>query len=230
MPTLSRTSNRRGSGSVFTIPNAANLAAASYSIGSNAALSRRVKDKINKDDVQAYMLDDDVLLIPGSNSALDYLRYNVRLLNVGGKRYSVRNGATGEVLGRVWHQGFLAHAMLIHEKFKTKPPKFIIGHSLGAASAQVLSMIWDVPAIGFAAPRLYAGGMPVNNDRKCLCIWRTDDPVGSLPGAKFRHAGKSVALGKAKRMGLLNHHMDHYKSAITDPNHKSVVPAIWPAG
>ncbi|MGJ8611550.1 MAG: hypothetical protein ACSHWY_10660 [Octadecabacter sp.] len=229
MPTLSRSSSRRGSGSVFTIPNAANLAADSYAIRTNATLARRVKAKIDEADVQAYMLDDDVLLIPGSNSALDYLRYNVRLLNIGGKRYRVKNGATGEVLGRVWHQGFLAHAMLIHEKFKAAPPKFIIGHSLGAASAQVLSMIWDVPAIGFAAPRLYAGGLPVNNAHKCLCLWRTDDPVGSLPGSRFRHAGTSIALGKSRRMGFLNHHMKHYKSAITDPNHKSVVPAVWPA-
>ncbi len=228
MPSVSSTSNLRGGSSVFTIPNAAILAADSYTIRSNATLARRVKGMINEADVEAYMLDDDVLLIPGSNSAWDYLRYNVRLLNVGGKRYSVKNGATGAAFGRVWHQGFLAHAMLIHAKFKKSPPKFIIGHSLGAASAQVLSMIWNVPAIGFAAPRLFAGGIPVSN-AKCLCIWRTDDPVGSLPGAKFRHAGRSVALGKSRRTGFLNHSMRHYKTAITDPNHRSVVPAIWPA-
>lgn len=229
MPSLSGSSSRRGTGIAFTMPQAARLATASYSARSDALTKPHITSYIDQDDVQAYLLSNGVLLIPGSNSAMDYLRYNVRLLNIGGKTYKMKNGATGEVLGRVWHQGFLAHAMVLHKKFASKKPKFIIGHSLGAASAQVLSLIWGVPAIGFAAPRLYAGGRAVNNSQNCLCLWRGDDPVGSLPGARFRHAGRSVRLGRSKSIGLLNHHMRHYTAAVTDPNHRSVVPAVWPA-
>lgn len=212
----------------MTITNAAHWAAASYSAQTHSGVAPHITRHIDDRDVQAYLLTNRLLLIPGSNSALDYLRYNLRLLNIAGQTYKVKNGATGQAFGRVWHQGFLAHAMMIHAKFKDRPPRMIIGHSLGAASAQVLSLIWGVPAICFAAPRLYAGGMPVHNDRKCLCLWRGDDPVGSLPGHRFRHAGRSVQLGKSRSTGLLNHHMRHYLAAISDPDHKSVVPAVWP--
>lgn len=228
MPSLSGTSSRRVSGTPMAVPYAAQLAEVSYQARTNRSIKPHLDRSIDHNDVQAHMLKNRVLLIPGSNSAMDYLRFNVRLLNVGGKRYSVKNGATGTAFGRVWHQGFLAHAMDIYEAFKSKPPKFIVGHSLGAASAQILSLLWDVPAIGFAAPRLYAGGTPVNNDRNCLCLWRGDDPVGSLPGHKFRHAGRSVRLGRSLSMGVLNHSMKHYRAAISDPNHKSVVPSVWP--
>ena len=228
MPSLSGTTRRRGSGQRYGITQAAGLAAASYSAMSHSILRPRIRKALDAADVQAYMLDTGLLLIPGSNSAVDYLRYNVRLLNVGGTQYKVKNGATGQVLGRVWHQGFLAHAMLIHKTFKDTPPTFIIGHSLGAASAQVLSLLWGVPAIGFAAPRIYAGGMAVNNSQKCLCLWRGDDPVGQLPSSRFRHAGLSVRLGKSLSTGLLNHNMRHYTQAISDPNHRSVVPERWP--
>ncbi len=230
MPSLSGTSSRRGSGLAYTVPQAANLAGASYSANTNSQIKPHIVKSLDDRDVQAYLLSSGLMLIPGSNSAWDYLRYNVRLLNVGGKKYKVKNGATGQEHGRIWHQGFLAHAMHIHDTFKSTPPKYIIGHSLGAAAAQVLSLIWGVPAIGFAAPRLYAGGNPVNNNRNCLCLWRGDDPVGSLPSDRFRHAGKSVKLGKSRSFGLLNHHMRHYVAAVTDPNHKSVVPAVWPIG
>lgn len=228
MPSISG-SSRRGNGQIaYGISQAASLADASYSAPRHSDLRPRITKTVNAKDVQAYLLDNGLLLIPGSNSAFDYLRYNLRLLNVGGKKFKVKNGATGQVLGRVWHQGFLAHAMHIYNELKSTPPKFIIGHSLGAASAQVLSLLWNVPSVGFAAPRLYAGGMAVNNSRKSLCIWRTDDPVGSLPGAKFRHAGKSVALGKSRSNSLINHSMRHYRAAIADPNYRSVLPSSWP--
>lgn len=228
----SGSSARRGGGAgslVFSLPNAANWAAASYQGTQNSTIANSLaQPALNAADVQAYLLNNGLLLIPGSNSAMDYLRYNLRLLNVGGKRYKVKSGATGQVLGSVWHQGFLAHAMLIYEHFKATPPKFIIAHSLGAASAQILSMIWNVPAIGFAAPRLYAGGRPYTNTKLSLSLFRHDDPVGSLPGAQFRHTGTAIQLGKSKTTSLLNHSMKHYQAAITDPNHRSVLPATWP--
>ena len=229
MPSVPGTSRRSGSAGSFTIPEAAGLAAASYSVWNSPLTRNKVTKSYNKFHVQAYLLKDDILLIPGSNSAWDYLLYNFRMLNVGGKTYKVKHGETGEAIGRLWHQGFLAHANLVNDVFKSRKPKFIIGHSLGAASAQILSLMWGVPAIAFAAPRLYAGGKSVDNSRKCLCIWRGDDPVGSLPGGRFVHAGKSVRLGRSRTRGLLNHNMRHYIAAINDPNHRRDLPARWPA-
>lgn len=212
----------------ISLPRAADLAQISYDGTRHSHIRSHISRVIDENDVQAYLLKNGLLLIPGSNSALDYLRFNFRLLNIGGKRFKVRNGKTGEALGAVWHQGFLAHAMLIHEKIKDTPPKFIIGHSLGAAAAQILSLLWQVPAIGFAAPRIYAGGSSILNNKKCLCLWRADDPVGNLPSTRFRHAGKSLRLSAARSNNLLNHHMRHYRAALSDPNQKGILPAIWP--
>jgi len=213
----------------MALPQAAMLAESSYAKSvKHAGLKPRIVATLDANDVQAYMLDDQTLLIPGSDTALDYLKFNLRLMSIGGTRYKVKNSATGEKIGRIWHQGFLAHAMFVQKTFEASPPKFIIGHSLGAASAQILSMVWQVPAICFAAPRVYFGGEGIQNSQKCLCLWRTDDPVGRLPNHRFRHAGKSISLGKSRRRGILNHHMRHYNAAIKDPNHSSVIPSVWP--
>lgn len=208
----------------FRLANAANLAEASYGVGAHPPIQSRVVHSIDEADVQAHLLDNGLLLIPGSNSVDDYLRYNLRI-DIGGRRYSLRNPATGQALGGQWHEGFLAHAMVIHRHLDRQRPRFIIGHSLGAASAQVLSLLWRVPAICFAAPRIHAGQSRVQNDRKCLCLWRRDDPVGSYPNDRFRHVGTTIRLDDGRTTGLLNHSMRHYKASLARARN---VPASWP--
>lgn len=212
----------------YGLTNAADLAEASYDIRRQTRIQAHLVESIDEEDVQAHLLDNGLLLIPGSNSLDDYVRYNFGLV-VGGKRYTVKESATGSALGGRWHQGFLAHAMVIHKRLNQRRPKFIIGHSLGAAAAQFLSLLWRVPAIGFAAPRLHAGGREVNNDRLCLCLWRKDDPVGSFPGDTFRHVGKSIRLDKNRSTGLLNHSLRHYKASMANTHNRAIVPKVWPA-
>lgn len=212
----------------YRLSNAADLAEASYDIRRQTHIQRQLVMSIDEDDVQAHLLDNGLLLIPGSNSLKDHIRYNFGL-HVGDKRYSARDASTGQAFGGRWHQGFLAHAMVIHKRLDQRRPKFIIGHSLGAAAAQFLSLLWRVPAIGFAAPRLHAGGREVENDRLCLCLWRKDDPVGSFPGDSFRHVGKSIRLEKNRSTGLLNHSLRHYKASMTNAHNRSIVPDAWPA-
>lgn len=213
----------------YDVLQAADLAAASYRPQRQPELRHRIVRSIDELDVQAHLLDNGLLLIPGSNSAGDYLRYNLRPLRVGGRQYRVRDAGTGTALGMSWHQGFLAHAMVIHERLRGTTPRFIIGHSLGAAAAQVLALLWRIPAIGFAAPRLVAGGRPVSNERLCLCLWRDDDPVGTFPSRRFRQVGRSVALTETPGRGLFNHAMPHYRAALRDPRHRGRVPAVWPS-
>lgn len=212
----------------MSLQEAATLVESSYlKSSSHAGLQSRIKTPLNKNDVQAFLLKNQTLLVPGSDNAADYLKFNLRLLNIGGKRYKVKSEATGEELGRVWHQGFLAHAMFIFNHFKATPPKFIIGHSLGAASAQILSLAWGVPAICFAAPRVYAGGKSVGNDGKCLCITLADDPVGRLPSSKFQHAGTSAPVG-SRTFFRFAHKMHYYQSALSNPQYKAQLPTHWP--
>ncbi len=208
----------------YELLQASRLVEASSRIARHPELVKQLRATVNEDDVEAYLLNNGLLLLPGSDSLDDYIRYNFRL-NVGGKRYSVRESRTGAALGARWHEGFLAYSLVIRDRLAKHKPKFIIGHSLGAAAAQVLSFLWRIPAIGFAAPRLYAGGRPVENSRLCLCLWRQDDPVGNLPG-QFHHIGTSMRLDGTPANGLLNHSLKAYRDAVT--HNRRVVPRAWP--
>jgi hypothetical protein len=69
-----------------------------------------------EDDVEAHFLKNGILLIPGSNSLMDYLKFNLRTLNLGGKQYRMSDATTKKgASGTTWHQGFLAHAKIIFD-------------------------------------------------------------------------------------------------------------------
>ena len=52
----------------------------------------------------------------------------------------------------IWHKGFAGHAETIANKLGALRPTYIVGHSLGAAAAQILGCVYGVPAIGFTSP------------------------------------------------------------------------------
>mgnify|MGYP000170945226 CR=1 FL=1 len=221
-------SSRRGGGSAgFSVHDAAELAEISYHPFNHQLTKSRIVKQIRQDHVSAYLLDDNVLLIPGSDSVWDYARYNLRPFRIGEKKYTLSSGETGKAVGGFWHQGFLAHANIIFETLKATPPRFIIGHSMGAASAQILSMMWDVPSIGFAAPRVFLGDANVPAKPLNLSIFRSDDVVGWLPSDKFSHAGKALEL--KIESGFPRHKMRHYRSVLKNRKFNADVPDVWPA-
>ena len=97
---------------------------------------------------QALMLDHNVLVIPGSNELLDWMR-NLNVYNILGKTYKAKAKAKSKT-GAILHSGFNRHANLIGTFAKKHDAKFIIGHSLCGAAAQILGSWMGVPAIGFA--------------------------------------------------------------------------------
>jgi len=136
------------------IEDAAALADASYAI--HTLHAPRVDLSCPHEDVQAFVLSTGVLLLPGSNSLRDYLRYNLRPLRLGTRRLKMADGATEQgASGTFWHQGFLGYAKVVYDWLAGENirPGAIIGHSLGAAAAQILGKTYAVPTIGFAAPR-----------------------------------------------------------------------------
>jgi hypothetical protein len=190
-------------------------------------------------NVEAYMLSNGCLLIPGSNSFADYLSHNLRLKRVGSKKLKLsylhaRNdvfssGTKRGVSRTIWHQGFLAHANIIYNwigKDPSKWPKFIIGHSLGAASAQILSKTFLTPAIGFAAPRLRKTSGAVKYDNLSLSICRDDDIVCNLPPG-FHHTGQTSILYHKNRKRGLNHKMESYIDALKNQPPGLHVPTVW---
>ncbi|MEP1352590.1 MAG: peptidoglycan-binding protein [Tateyamaria sp.] len=188
--------------------------------------------------VEAYMLSNNCLLIPGSNGLNDYLRFNLRLWGVGRRRLSFREEAkkqdveTGTRLGfsrTFWHQGFLSHAKKIHEWVGPDAndwPEMIIGHSLGAAAAQILSKTWAAPAIGFAAPRPRKSQGAVELSNLSLSICRKDDIVCYLPNA-FHRVGQTRILRHKRPKAGLNHDMEAYIDALKNRKLFSGIPTTW---
>lgn len=203
----------------------AKLAQASYK--PHLIASPRVVDSLDQGHVQAHLLEDGTLLLPGSNSLLDYAHFNLRVFNVGGKKYRLASKDTERgASGTRWHQGFLIYARVVYQWVGSRKPKLIIGHSLGAAAAQILSKSWDRPAVGFAAPRPKSTGGSVAHDDKCLLICRVDDVVCSLtPG--FFHLGDARFLEPQSVNWGGDHSMKNYIRILSSNKGPDKVPARW---
>ena len=214
----------------YEIKLAAQMTEASYAGRNNASLAAAWRDGLDENDVQAIFLKGDILLIPGSNSVMDYLKYNLRVLNIGGKRYRLSDGDTEKgASGTVWHQGFLHHAKVIYDWLERKRyrPKYIMGHSLGAAATQILVRTYGVPGIAFAAPRPRRNKGAIKHSQLCLCINRDDDKVCDLPGS-FHHMGK-VHDARARRSVLgPDHSMKHYRKVIEEQQNAGKLGTHWP--
>ncbi|MFZ7093356.1 hypothetical protein [Primorskyibacter sp. 2E233] len=214
----------------YPIATAAQLAESSYKATTHPSVAPRIARSFDKGDVQAHLLDNGVLLIPGSNSVMDYLKFNLRVIWIAGKRYSVRDNTTEKgASGTIWHQGFLRHAKAIYdwvEESGTKPT-YVIGHSLGAAATQILSKSWGIAGIGFGAPRPRKARGAIKNDEFCLCINRDDDPVCRLPGS-FNHMG-TVHRAHASRSSFgPDHNMRHYRAVVKEEQAKGTLAKNWP--
>lgn len=214
----------------YDIKLAAKMAEASYKGRRHSSLARSIRYELDEDDVQALFLKGDILLIPGSNSVADYLKFNLRVLNIGGKKYRLNDEHTEKgASGTTWHQGFLRHAQVIFawlERTRIKP-RYIIGHSLGAAATQILVRTYGVPGIGFAAPRPRRSPGAIKHSQLCLCINRDDDTVCDLPGS-FHHMGKVHRARSKRSIFRADHKMKHYRRVIDEQQVAGLLGKRWP--
>ncbi|MFQ6547431.1 hypothetical protein AADZ90_005695 [Aestuariibius sp. 2305UL40-4] len=213
------------------LAEAAALVDASYSIGRCDILKDRLaRDPLDHWDVQAVLIDDGTLLIPGSNHYRDYIKFNLGHFRFGDGKYRMSDLARQQDgSGALWHRGFFAHAKVIHDWLGDRPPKRIIGHSLGAASAQILSQKWKVPTLCFASPRPHYGHHPLVDERWTMNICRDGDPVIGFPG-KFRHVGAVTMLKSGMRGFALRHAMPHYRRLLLEHAANPKLPVHWPKG
>lgn len=211
----------------YPVREAAKLAAHAYAAEKSTYLRPLIKDVLDG-EVKAYLLKNDYLLIAGSNSIRDYLQFNMRVFNVGGRKFDLRSTATTRMPdGADWHQGFLAYAHEIQEWLGDRRPRMIFGHSLGGAATQILSRRYKVTGIAFASPRVVRGLPEKRNYPYCLNVCRNDDPVCAWPKT-FSRIGKTIEVAPSRGSLRLNHSMSRYFAVLTKSKASAAIPFRFP--
>ena len=192
------------------------------------ALGARVDTSIDIRGVQAHYMKDGTLVIPGTNEFSDWFDFN---LQFGGQPM---NGHGFEVVpgdsGTLWHGGFLEHAQIVYTFAKGLRPQFIVGHSLGAASAQIVGASLGIPAIAFAAPKTCQSRGRMHGEGWVLNICRVDDTVCHVPPSflGFRNVGSLYWLTPDEVHPGEDHKIEHYMELLTLPRVQERVPMRWP--
>lgn len=109
--------------------------------------------RIGRGNAQAALTEENILIITGSDSWRDYTRYNLRpnrFVPVSEGRRRIAEA----IPYAEFHQGFLLHACEVLDFLGDDRPDFIVGHSLGAASAQIVGTVLGIPTIAFAPPQV----------------------------------------------------------------------------
>ena len=169
---------------------------------------------ISPDGAEAYLRKDGLLVIPGSQGIDDYLKFNLRVgwAKMFDKKSKFR-----------FHAGFMDHAKQLMEFARRGNVKMITGHSLGAASAQIIGATLHKDVVCFAAPKVLMRGFRAVTSAEITCINRRDDTVCKLPGWRFKHLGTVVEMKAKGRVGM-DHSMKHYRTAMAEKAVKDASP------
>lgn len=170
---------------------------------------------IDMGGAQAAFLTDGTLIIPGTNEHSDWADFNLDISS-GDSR-------------RKWHAGFLRHAQAIYPFAKGAGAKRVLGHSLGAASAQIVASSLEIPAICFASPRPLRGRTRFRGEHRILNICRFDDAVCYLPMAflGFRQIGKVHWLSPREPQSAGSHKLKDYLRAMAQGTARPELPGTW---
>jgi hypothetical protein len=154
-------------------------------------------------------------IIEGTNSLKDWFQYNFNLF--------IDAAVTRGDSGALYHAGFYNHAMRAYAFAKPfrEEIRVVIGHSLGAASAQIVGPSLGKPTIAFASPRpLLRGDAVKPNLVTNFC--REDDLICRLPPGAFsgllgyQHVGAVVWLSPSTPQLGEDHRIDEYIDIFTN--------------
>lgn len=163
---------------------------------------------ISLQGVQAHLVDKKrVLIVEGTNELTDWLNYNFDAKLISGDS------------GAKYHSGFYNYAMIVYSFAKPLRSRFdlIIGHSLGAAAAQIAGPSLNCKTLAFASPRPIISG-DLAHSSLVMNICRGDDAVCFLPpGCEFmgltigfRHIGAVKWLTRKQEYLGEDHRIQHY--------------------
>lgn len=173
---------------------------------------------------QSYFLKTGVLVIPGVNEDEDKLRA-VDLWHSLGARHNWQKFNTAIAQTR-WLSYFAKYSYEVARTFHPYRPKMIVGHSLGAGMAQILTHYYGCPAICFSSPAVKSRrGKKIKLARNILNINNKGDWLPTL----LPHGPTLQLIGKTYRpsapAGLSPHAIKTYAQVIaTDKS----LPSHWP--
>ena len=176
-------------------------------------------------DVTAVLHGDGTLYIPGTDSAADWIRFNLPTARVTGATFEVfrgRNAAKG-----IWFYGFLTFAASLAQAMRSTRPKRIVGHSLGGAAAQILAIHFGIPALTFGSPKPCASTGKLTGESEVLNLVH---PLDRVPGYPFsgdaRHVGNRIIL-PATGSGYV-HRVPHYMRFLQPELDAGRIKSDWP--
>jgi hypothetical protein len=183
-------------------------------------LGNKVAHQVDVAGVKAYFLKDGTLVIPGTNEKSDWTKYNLQVEPVKGDS------------ARFWHKGFMTHAQLVYMFAKPLKPKNIVGHSLGAASAQIVGSSLKIPTVAFASPKVLSGKTRLKGEGWVANYLRMDDTVCHMPPGigrkRYRHVGSQFWRAPNEINIGGDHKVKHYMEIIKEDRFKTLVPKDWP--
>lgn len=209
----------------ISIAEAADMVAETYA-GTNR---NEIENAIDVAGVQAVYLKNGTLVIPGTNEFADWFDFNLKFGNattVDGHGFEVVAGDSGAL----WHAGFLEHAQMVYMFAKGVRPKFIVGHSLGAASAQIVGMSLRVPTVAFASPNTCRTRERMPNEGWVVNVCRIDDAVCHVPPKflGFRTIGSRYWLKPDALDAEEDHKIHNYAELLKLKRIKDQVGVHWP--
>ncbi|SFB08418.1 Lipase (class 3) [Poseidonocella pacifica] len=188
-----------------------------------------VVEGIDINGVQAYYTREGVLIIPGTNEFSDWFEFNFDLFNRSPGESHGFEVVSGDS-GARYHAGFLEHARMVYAFAKPLRPKLIVGHSLGAASAQIVGSSLGIPTVAFASPRVVRQRTGIGNEHHVINLCRTDDFVTQVPPGLlgFRHIGKVYWMNPDGLNFYEDHRIAEYIDIMCEARIKPHLPEFWP--
>lgn len=192
--------------------------------------------------VAAGLTHDNILVITGSRGVQDYSFYNLRPLRPLPRMDEIDQIATGLLPKAAYHKGFLLHAARVKAFLAGRTPDIIVGHSLGAASAQILGTHLKVPTICLASPqvikRKYLDVKALRPDAQpphgqwmvFNMAWRQDFVTRGYRELGLRCLGHRVVIDETQPNFGIDHFVSDYERLIASAIDHDVkgLPRNWP--
>jgi len=181
----------------------------------------------------------NLLVITGSRGFQDYKNYNLRPNRDLPSMVEVDEIVAADLPKEAYHQGFLLHAAGVMKFLDGRRPSYIIGHSLGAASAQILGTHFQVPTVCLASPQVVKRRFLDNENLSSKShrqwnvfnmAWRKDFVTQGYRMTGLRCLGHRVVVDSNALNFGIDHFVKDYERLLVLALDQKVVglPHTWP--